>query len=134
MNHRAKLLILAAMAAALALPGNANAQKLPYGDSGSAKGDASDGGEGSSDAKPVRQGRAGKKVSITPYIEAAQVATAQLSPVHDTLTYTTLAAGVDLSVHGRNTLAAASLRYERRIGYGKSASGDVISGVARVSA
>jgi hypothetical protein len=137
MKHHAKFLTLAASATVLALPSHAAAQKMPYGDSGSAKaGDAatSDGGEGGSDAKPERRGRAGKKISITPYIEAAQVATAQLSPVHDTLTYTTLAAGVDLSVRGRNTQAAASLRYERRIGYGNSPSGDVVSGVARASA
>jgi len=75
-----------------------------------------------------------KKVSITPYIEASQIMTAELSPVHDTLTYTTLAAGAELSVQGRYSQAAASLRYERRIGYGRVADGDAISGIARVSA
>ncbi|MEP7221854.1 MAG: preprotein translocase subunit YajC [Novosphingobium sp.] len=119
------------IAASLALPFHAQAKTSTRGGNSAA---SADGEEGSADAKPARHGRAGKKISITPYIEAAQVATAQLSPVHDTVTYTTLAVGADLSAQGRNTQAAASLRYERRIGYGKSASADVISGVARVSA
>lgn len=75
------------------------------------------------------------KVEITPYIEAAQVLTAELSPGNDKVTYTRLAAGVDASINGRNTSGGVSLRYERHFGWGKDSSdGDMLSGLARVSA
>ncbi|OCC23237.1 hypothetical protein MB02_13430 [Croceicoccus estronivorus] len=83
------------------------------------------------------QARAGGKgrVEITPYIEASQVITSELSPGNDTVTYTRLAAGVDASINGRNTSGGVSLRYERQFGWGKDASdGDLLSGLARVSA
>jgi len=71
---------------------------------------------------------------ITPYIEAAQVLVAELSPDSDVVTYTSVAVGVDASIQGRNTAGALSLRYERRIGWGDDApDGDLISGVARAS-
>jgi len=42
---------------------------------------------------------------------------------------------VDTAIDGRNTRGALSLRYERQIGWGKNApDGDLVSGVARVSA
>jgi hypothetical protein len=47
------------------------------------------------------------------------------------VTYTQVAAGVDASLRGRNSGASVSLRYERRIGWGKARSGDTISGLAR---
>ena len=72
---------------------------------------------------------------IEPYIEAAQIATAELSPGHETLTYSRLAVGVDANIAGRNNQASVSLRYERRIGWGdRAADGDTISGIARISA
>lgn len=75
------------------------------------------------------------RVEIQPYIEAAQVMSTELSPGSDTVTYTRLAAGVDSTIDGRNTRGALSLRYERQIGWGKKApDGDVVTGVARVSA
>ncbi|MCB5424624.1 autotransporter outer membrane beta-barrel domain-containing protein [Altererythrobacter sp. CC-YST694] len=74
-----------------------------------------------------------RQVSVTPYIEAAQVLTAELSPGNDVVTYSRIAAGVDAQVTGRNTAGAISLRYERRIGWEKdSPDGDLISGIARV--
>lgn len=74
------------------------------------------------------------KVQITPYIEAAQVVQAELSPGSDVVTYSRLAAGVDATLNGRNNTGAVSLRYERRIGWGADApDGDVISGIARLS-
>lgn len=78
-------------------------------------------------------GRGGKRsrLKISPYIEAQQVVSAELSPGHDVVTWTSIAAGVDGRVLGRNTEAAFSLRYERRIGWGKEQSGDVISGLVR---
>lgn len=75
-----------------------------------------------------------RRSEITPYIEAAQVVTKELSPGSDTLTYSRLAAGVDARVIGRNTQGAVSLRYERHIGWQDNASdGDVISGIGRAS-
>lgn len=75
-----------------------------------------------------------RRVEIAPYIEAAQVLVAELSPGNDVTTYTSLAAGVDASISGRNTAAAVSLRYERRFGWQDNApDGDVISGIARAS-
>lgn len=73
-------------------------------------------------------------LQIQPYIEAAQVLTAELSPGDDLVTYTQLAAGVDAGLSGRNSAASVSLRYERRIGYGSNSSdGDTVSGIARAS-
>lgn len=79
------------------------------------------------------EARGGRQhAEIVPYIEAAQVFSQELQPGDDTVTYTSLAAGVDASIAGRNSAASVSLRYERRIGYDdNSADGDTISGVAR---
>ncbi len=69
---------------------------------------------------------------VQPYIEVGQVVSAELSPGDDVLTFTQIAAGVDINVQGRNSGAAVSLRYERNIGYGDdSVDTDTISGVAR---
>lgn len=70
---------------------------------------------------------------VVPYIEAAQVVTAQLSPGDDVLTYTKLAAGVDATITGRNSAASASVRYEHTIGYGNASDVDTLSGIARAS-
>ena len=76
----------------------------------------------------------GARTSVTPYLEVSQIVFAELSPGSEVLTYTNLAAGVDAEIAGRNNQGAVSLRYERRIGWGKnSGDGDVISGLARVS-
>lgn len=67
-----------------------------------------------------------------PYIEVAQVISAELSPGDDVLTFTQIAAGVDINVQGRNSGAAVSLRYERNIAYEDNAvDTDTISGIAR---
>ena len=76
----------------------------------------------------------GARTSITPYLEVSQAVFAELSPGSDVLTYTNLAAGVDAEIAGRNNQGAVSLRYERRIGWGKNdPNGDTISGLARVA-
>lgn len=72
-------------------------------------------------------------VTVQPYIEAAQVLSAELTPGNDVVTYTRLAAGVDAGFAGRNSAGSLSLRYERRIGYGNVDDGDAISGIARTS-
>lgn len=91
---------------------------------------------GDADATTEEQGdhhSAQKHTEIVPYIEALQVFTKELEPGDDTVTYTTLAAGVDASVTGRNSAASVSLRYERRFGWDDddNVDGDAISGVAR---
>ena len=69
---------------------------------------------------------------VQPYIEVAQIVSAELSPGDDVLTFTQVAVGVDLNVQGRNSGAAVSLRYERNIAYGNdTVDTDTISGVAR---
>lgn len=75
-----------------------------------------------------------RSVDIAPYIEAAQVVTAQVEPVDDVVTYTRLAAGVDAGFGSRYSSGSVSLRYERRIGYGDGvADTDTLSGIARTS-
>ncbi|WP_340587544.1 preprotein translocase subunit YajC [Erythrobacter alti] len=73
-------------------------------------------------------------VEVVPYIEAAQVVTAELSPGDDVVTYSRVAAGVDAGFAGRYSEGSVSLRYERRIGYGDDvADTDTFSGIARTS-
>lgn len=69
---------------------------------------------------------------VQPYIEVAQIVSAELTPGNDVVTFTQVAVGVDVNVQGRNSGAAVSLRYERNIGYGdNSVDTDTISGIAR---
>jgi hypothetical protein len=115
---RYPVLRLALVLAASALPALANAQ-----DAGTSElnGEDADGVE-----------RARRRAEIVPYIEAAQVLTAQLEPFDDTVTYTRVAAGVDASISGRNSAASVSLRYERRFGWEDGdLDGDTLSGLAR---
>ena len=78
--------------------------------------------------------RQGRQVEVAPYIEAAQVVTAQLEPGDDVVTYTRLAAGVDAGFGARYSEGSVSLRYERRIGYGDEvADADTLSGIARTA-
>jgi hypothetical protein len=69
---------------------------------------------------------------VQPYIEVAQIFSAELSPGDDVLTFTQVAVGVDINLQGRNSGAAVSLRYERNIAYGDDAvDTDTVSGIAR---
>ena len=121
-----------ALAALLGTATPAAAQSLPYGDVGDSSSDAS--GDASSGEAPKSGGR-GPHLRLSPYIEAAQVVTAELSPGDDVLTYSMIAAGVDTGFSGRNNAGSLSLRYERRFGWGsRAADSDTISGVARVAA
>ena len=117
-SHLVWLIAATANAGALAAPMPAFAQA-----------GVSAGGEASGSVR----GQAGRYVDVQPYIEAAQVLTAELSPGDDVVTYTRLAAGVDTGFAGRNSAGSLSLRYERRIGYGDVDDGDAISGIARTS-
>ncbi len=89
---------------------------------------AQDPGAGEDAAAPARG------VDVAPYIEAAQVVTAELQPGDDVVTYTRVAAGVDAGFTGRYSAGSVSLRYERRIGYSDNvADTDTLSGIARTS-
>lgn len=91
---------------------------------------AQDQGQGQGGGTP---GQRSNRV-IQPYIEVGQVVSAELSPGNDVVTFTQIAAGVDINVQGRNSGAAVSLRYERNIGYGDdSIDSDTISGIARTT-
>jgi hypothetical protein len=86
-------------------------------------------------AAAARDEEAHKRLTVTPYIEVDQVVLANLSPDNEVVTYTSVAAGLDLSFQGRNSAGGVSLRYEHRFGEGNNApDGDVLSGIARISA
>lgn len=87
-------------------------------------------GQGQGQAQPEGQG---STTFVQPYIEVNQVLTAQLTPGDDVLTFTQIAAGVDTTIAGRNSVASVSVRYERNIGYGDAVDTDAISGIARGS-
>lgn len=106
-----------ALAAAVALPAQAVAQDQETSRETSREGE-----------------RSGNRIEVDPYIEVNQVLFAELNPGDDVVTYTSLAAGIDALIDGRNTDASLSLRYERRIGYDENdVDGDTISGIARAS-
>jgi hypothetical protein len=85
-------------------------------------------------ADDAAHAKPGPHIEVTPYIEADQVLTADLEPDSDTLTYTTIAAGVDVSAVGHYSAASASVRYERHFGEsGGFRDSDTISGIARAS-
>jgi hypothetical protein len=129
--HLSRQIFAVAFALGALTPSAAHAQFLSYGEDGGD--DGSDAGDEGGDDMGTHGARV-SRVRITPYIEAQQVAQAELSPGSDVLTYSVLAAGLDASLNGRNTQASASLRYERRFGWGKKTNdADVISGVARAS-
>jgi hypothetical protein len=75
----------------------------------------------------------GRKLTIKPFIEAAQVAQYTLTPGHDFVTYSVLAAGVNASLNGRNNQGTVSLRYERRYEWTRRSHGDGLTGIARMS-
>ncbi|MES2059180.1 MAG: hypothetical protein V4564_24785, partial [Pseudomonadota bacterium] len=76
---------------------------------------------------------AAREKSIAPYIELGQVLTADLNG-GDVLTYSTIAAGVDASIHNRRAEVQISYRYERRISWNKNVGDDDIhSGLARAA-
>ncbi len=148
-SHLSSRSVMLAVLAGCCLPAAAQAQSLPYGDVGgssSSGGYGNSGGYSNDTASDADNGngnangsggqqRRERRVQVTPYIEAGQVALARLSPGSDVVTYSTVAAGVDASFRGRNNEGSVSLRYERRFGWGgKVSDGDAVSGLARFSA
>ena len=154
-NHSLIALAIGSLLFAV-LPGGAAAQSLDYGSGvGSSGGGSGDGpvsagavsasavsagadGSGEEAATDTRAPHSGRhsrreRIRITPYIEANQIFSAQLSPRHEVLTWTAVAAGVDGHIKGRNSEASFSARYEHRFGWGKSDNSDTISGLVRGS-
>jgi hypothetical protein len=74
-----------------------------------------------------------RDTEVTPYIEVGQVLTADIKGGNgDVVTYSTVAAGIDASVTGRQGEFQVSYRYERRFDYQKAVnSDDVHTGIAR---
>ena len=78
------------------------------------------------------QGRSRARTRIDPYLEVAQVVSAELDG-GDTLTYTSIAAGVDGRVETRRVTVQMSYRYQRNIEWeGDVGDQDVHSGIATV--
>ena len=81
---------------------------------------------------PRASGRA--RTEVQAYLEVAQVLSAELGGGGDTLTYTSVAAGVDGRVQTRRVTAQMSVRYQRNIEYDDGvADRDVVSGLAAVN-
>ena len=75
-----------------------------------------------------------RRARVQPYLEVAQVVSADLDG-GDTLTYTSLAAGVDGAIVRRRVSVSASYRYQRNIEWsGNAGDNDMHSGVAAISA
>lgn len=132
MKVAALALRMALLAGTLAA-GPLHAQTLSY---ESVDGDApSDKAAGKDDrgGRSVRGAGGGSRTTIKPYIEATQNVLWELSPGDEVLTYSTIAAGVDVALDGRRTQGAVSVRYERRISQTDGVrDGDTLSGLARV--
>ncbi|MGY8973015.1 MAG: preprotein translocase subunit YajC [Sphingomonadales bacterium] len=120
MSYRVKFRHFATTAAALALLHGAPLQAQSY--------QGADADESSGEGFSSDRGR----TSIDPYIEANSLASWQISPGSDVVTYTQLAAGVDASIAGRNNGGSVSLRYERNFAHQSEGSdSDTITGLAR---
>lgn len=120
MSYRVKFRHLATTAAAVALLHGAPLQAQSY--------QGADAGESSGEGFSSDRGR----TSIDPYIEANSLASWQISPGSDVVTYTQLAAGVDASIAGSNNGGSVSLRYERNFAHQSEGSdSDTITGLAR---
>ena len=72
-----------------------------------------------------------KRTEVVPYLEVQQVLTADLKGDGDTVTYTTVAAGIDASTRTARAEAQVSYRYEYRFGWGDQGDSQVHSGLAR---
>jgi hypothetical protein len=84
---------------------------------------------------PAAAGGRHSRGEIRPYLEVEQVLSADLGNGGNTLTYTSVAAGVDGHIETRRVTAQASLRYERDVDWnGHVAQQDNISGLATVHA
>ncbi|HEY5710631.1 MAG TPA: hypothetical protein VIT38_01950 [Allosphingosinicella sp.] len=129
----AGLTLAAAAAHAQDLPPASASAAAPTGGDGYAAAEAP---QDADQAAPQSESRSRRhRAEIHPYLEVTQVLSAELESGGETLTYTTVAAGVDGSISTRRVTAQVSYRYERDIAWeGNVADQDVHSGVAMVSA
>lgn len=75
-----------------------------------------------------------RRADIAPYIDVSQVVSTDLSGNDDTVTYTSVSAGVDASVQTRRVQVSASYRYEHRFSYDDNmADLSIHSGLARAA-
>jgi hypothetical protein len=82
-------------------------------------------------AAPTDQPAAPPSARVSPYVEVGQLFSADLNG-GDTVTYTTLAAGVNAQVSTARAQGQVSYRYEHRIGWSdRYSGGDIHSGLAR---
>lgn len=140
-GFRPLALLSAALLALAGATAPAHAQTLGYGDPAGDDTGAS-GGSDEGVSTPARGGRgghvlrgagSGARTTIRPYVELTQQVFARLEPREDVVTYTSVAAGVDMSLAGRRTEGAVSVRYERRfVESGNASDSDTVSGLARV--
>jgi uncharacterized protein (PEP-CTERM system associated) len=79
--------------------------------------EAQDGDTQDGNARPSRRSNRQRRVrtEVHPYLEVAQVLSADLDSGGETLTYTSIAAGVDGTMQTRRVTAQVSYRYERDI-------------------
>ncbi|MEJ8629109.1 hypothetical protein P0F65_03085 [Sphingomonas sp. I4] len=90
-------------------------------------------GDASANGQPARPVAQQKRTRISPYVEVGQGINADLN-TGDTVTYTSLAAGVNAQVQTRRAEGQISYRYEHRFGWGdRVGDGDIHSGLARAS-
>lgn len=95
----------------------------------------SESGEPSSQPSlPSRSRPRRTRAEIHPYLEVAQVFSAELQGGGDEVTYTSVAAGIDGRIETRRVVVQASYRYQRNITYGDNSVGDedIHSGIAAV--
>uniref|UniRef100_UPI0025D12660 preprotein translocase subunit YajC n=1 Tax=Novosphingobium sp. Chol11 TaxID=1385763 RepID=UPI0025D12660 len=125
----ARRLLMAASLATVLGAAPAAAQSMGFGDPG----DADTAASGNDQADAQRGKRGTKRTTVRPHIELSQGVFARLEPTSDVVTYTSVAAGVDVALAGRRTEGAVSVRYERRfVEKGTLGSNDTFSGLARV--
>lgn len=131
-----------AFGAAVALATAAQAQdnpRLGYGGYDSPAASSAPGGQdGAQDGNGPPQGQAPnprrRRTDVGAYLEVSQVLSADLSNGGDTLTYTSVAAGVDGRVETRRVTAQVSYRYERDIDWqDHNLDADSHSGLAMVN-
>lgn len=89
---------------------------------------------GAPENAPQRENRRQRRVDASAYLEVAQVLSADLSDGGETLTYTSVAAGVDGQIETRRVTAQMSLRYEHNFDWNDNGvDSDVVSGLAVAS-
>lgn len=126
-----RLSLAIGLSLAAAIP--AHAQDAPPADSAAPAADSQD--EGDAPARDSRSRRPQRtRTQVQAYLEVAQVLSADLDSGGETLTYTSVAAGVDGRIETRRVTAQMSLRYEHNIDWSDNGvDSDVVSGLAAVN-